>query len=237
MCGEHTPLSTTIPLISGSSPHVRGTPARLFQGRFRWRFIPACAGNTVSPIIQTGHETVHPRMCGEHGANNQYLCPSTGSSPHVRGTQVARQILHGYRRFIPACAGNTGLFSLICFSITVHPRMCGEHDGSVTTCCLDAGSSPHVRGTRCTCGQVFPRLRFIPACAGNTSCYGSTQIRHPVHPRMCGEHPPDVKKWTGHNGSSPHVRGTPAFALFIKVKERFIPACAGNTKFEIAHLG
>jgi hypothetical protein len=73
------------------------------------------------------------------------------------------------------------------------------------------------------------RLRFIPACAGNTwpcprgprrqsvhprICAGNTRAswmscnRHSVHPRMRGEHAPSPNAMRLLDGSSPHARGT-----------------------------
>ena len=73
------------------------------------------------------------------------------------------------------------------------------------------------------------RIRFIPACAGNTPIALSLTVLHTVHPRVCGEH---ILRYASNNrrvGSSPRVRGT----LLVEGKNRwlirFIPACAGNT--------
>ncbi len=71
------------------------------------RFIPACAGNTISMVLPLWWPQVHPRMRGE------YLCPfcqllkKEGSSPHARGILVdfTQDLLD--LGFIPACAGNT----------------------------------------------------------------------------------------------------------------------------------
>ena len=49
------------------------------------------------------------------------------------------------------------------------------------------GSSPHARGTP---GQAVPRdiaERFIPACAGNATHTGLSDVAVTVHPRMRGE--------------------------------------------------
>ncbi len=175
------------------------------------RFIPACAGNTRP-------STTAP-------------CRSPGSSPRVRGT---RAVLRG--------AGSRN---------PVHPRVCGEH-----VCCAlliagaVAGSSPRVRGT------LGPRVahrrpgRFIPACAGNTArpnpavagidgssprVRGTPVLRDMTaenlafHPRVCGEHHGGNAQHVAGFGSSPRVRGTHGIHTPNPPRQRFIPACAGNT--------
>ena len=52
----------------------------------KYRFIPACAGNTDYALMSDGSGAVHPRLCGEHYslvASDEY---QDGSSPPVRGT-------------------------------------------------------------------------------------------------------------------------------------------------------
>ena len=91
------------------------------------RFIPACAGNSVS---YHRHDT-----------------PMPGSSPRVRGTRTcaatrkAMPTVHprvcgelvldrlfpdGVLRFIPACAGNSLCTTRTSSTAAVHPRVCGE---------------------------------------------------------------------------------------------------------------
>ena len=50
----------------------------------------------------------------------------------------------------------------------VHPRVCGEHDGTRRDVNPTVGSSPRVRGTRWPVAGGQSAGRFIPACAGNT---------------------------------------------------------------------
>ena len=108
--------------------------------------------------------------------------------------------------------------------------MCGEHDRAAHIGSLFAGSSPRVRGTR-DGRPVRPALqRFIPACAGNTSPASSTSTATTVHPRVCGEHASRHRPLRLSPGSSPRVRGTRLPWDAIRRCERFIPACAGNTR-------
>ena len=173
------------------------------------RFIPACAGNsvTVSPAVRPA--PVHPRVCGELDWAETDANDDTGSSPRVRGTHHRGVKHHRVQRFIPACAGNSAYTLAEAQALTVHPRVCGE---------LAAPWSA---------GDSHPR--FIPACAGNSWLAEPTRCPSPVHPRVCGEL--IVSRWETCRlrGSSPRVRGTRTTALRNQRTTRFIPACAGNS--------
>ena len=213
----------------GSSPPVRGTRARLHCRRPLVRFIPACAGNTASPIRQLRMPPVHPRLCGEHPVEPGERGAGGGSSPPVRGTPHHARPARCVCRFIPACAGNTDGRIRTGASSPVHPRLCGEHARWSPTFSYSNGSSPPVRGTLPRGGYAVDGDRFIPACAGNTATpiYGA---RSPaVHPRLCGEHQWTDARREHDNGSSPPVRGTLSGRHIERHAHRFIPACAGNT--------
>ena len=188
MCGEHIPAGTGIDAAGGSSPRVRGTRICDLGIGQRWRFIPACAGNTPFPIPLSVLLQVHPRVCGEHGTPAKWGCIKFGSSPRVRGTPQCHRRRWARRRFIPACAGNTAASKSLNCPFTVHPRVCGEHHSLVSLDPCRSGSSPRVRGTQ-LCDM----------------CWGQA---FPVHPRVCGEHCHVVKTKADRTGSSPRVRGT-----------------------------
>ena len=136
------------------------------------------------------------------------LHETRGSSPRVRGTppDALRGLRH--RRFIPACAGNSGLVEVPCWALPVHPRVCGELGQQRVPDHDVAGSSPRVRGTLQLLHAHAAQLRFIPACAGNSSSSSGRRCCTTVHPRVCGEldMEPLPGRWA--IGSSPRVRGT-----------------------------
>ncbi len=212
MRGEHLSGFVSTVVVSGSSPHARGTRHAHLPRVDRHRFIPACAGNTSRRRARSLFPTVHPRMRGEHDSERDHAHAHAGSSPHARGTRHSRRRGAHPRRFIPACAGNTQAYSPSATASTVHPRMRGEHLSARRTICASDGSSPHARGTHTSAALEWDRKRFIPACAGNTAdrrtwatCFGGssphargtrrTAAHGPralaVHPRMRGEHQPD----------------------------------------------
>ena len=193
------------------------------------RFIPACAGNTPWQPPGEGYPPVHPRVCGEHRGGGAVAGQGAGSSPRVRGTLAALLAEFGIGRFIPACAGNT---SCLQFGITpppVHPRVCGEHTVRPPSRSMAIGSSPRVRGTLTDGDGEAVRLRFIPACAGNTPRSSAMATNSAVHPRVCGEHKACAGLRETRTGSSPRVRGTLRHPAEDRRVGRFIPACAGNT--------
>ncbi len=148
-------------------------------------------------------------MCGEHIKSNVYIRHRYGSSPRVRGTRKKRPFRFCQVRFIPACAGNTDDASYEWFRVAVHPRVCGEHRIYHILKYMRLGSSPRVRGTRITNIAQMKRMRFIPACAGNTTKHLSPIRGCAVHPRVCGEHDQASYSAKEMTGSSPRVRGTP----------------------------
>ena len=127
VCGEHLGPGATRRRFCGSSPRVRGTRCPGYRSRSGGRFIPACAGNTLSRPDRQNGAPVHPRVCGEHRSTYAPRENPVGSSPRVRGTRAAPARPAPAPRFIPACAGNTR--GLLCHrpGQPVHPRVCGEH--------------------------------------------------------------------------------------------------------------
>ena len=140
-CGDGVAPSRFIPACAGntaagfSAPgeatvHPRVCGEHIRDGRacvFFRRFIPACAGNTRARSMAPTCCSVHPRVCGEHAQAARENNPAGGSSPRVRGTRRGNPRLQALPRFIPACAGNTQMRTIVCSPRPVHPRVCGEH--------------------------------------------------------------------------------------------------------------
>ena len=57
----------------------------------------------------------------------------SGSSPRVRGTGRQAGLPQLGDRFIPACAGNRDSSVRLLASASVHPRVCGEQNGHMST--------------------------------------------------------------------------------------------------------
>ena len=210
MRGERTSPTTSATAPVGSSPHARGTLKPMESTEPHTRFIPACAGNAMERLGARASNTVHPRMRGERPLTFSHVSDLSGSSPHARGTPILLNTPILNRRFIPACAGNA---------------LINPFQGRGET-----GSSPHARGTPTFYRLYTVKSRFIPACAGNARTVAVSALPSTVHPRMRGERGGCLSHNHLHTGSSPHARGTRAWASFIIVMGRFIPACAGNAR-------
>ena len=175
---------------------------------------------------------VHPRPCGEqyHSPVMEIWC--VGSSPPVRGTGRCQAAIADRCRFIPARAGNRNIANVRQVIVAVHPRPCGEQTDKKPAYNGSIGSSPPVRGTETVEGRPCRCHRFIPARAGNSAVTGRVGRGRTVHPRPCGEQPGMDDGDDPFAGSSPPVRGTVARQAQKLQTPRFIPARAGNSRWQ-----
>ena len=229
MRGEHFSPNLGYSASAGSAPHARGTQLSGARRQNRFRFSPACAGNTRPRAFQHDLCPVQPRMRGEHAFSKKEWDDRGGSAPHARGTQCGEDLDYVRRRFSPACAGNTPRGRQTNDPRTVQPRMRGEHKVYSVMAVFRPGSAPHARGTRRFLASAQGLYRFSPACAGNTPAAAPRSRRSSVQPRMRGEHPECPPVRPAKNGSAPHARGTHWRLVSKRIKARFSPACAGNT--------
>ncbi len=169
VCGEQFRRHMRRAARAGSSPRVRGTVDIVGLITPVRRFIPACAGNRPQGARSRSPTSVHPRVCGEQVKLHRSPCLQDGSSPRVRGTELRPDRAERHERFIPACAGNRFEPPASADQNPVHPRVCGEQVVVEMSEWSSAGSSPRVRGTVFQCHRLILKIRFIPACAGNSS--------------------------------------------------------------------
>ena len=216
-------------LSRGLSPLARGTLCRCQHCWRVIRFIPAGAGNTVPRIISLSSSTVYPRWRGEHSASLMPIIGLGGLSPLARGTRRPRIVRLPRRRFIPAGAGNTSTLSITTDREPVYPRWRGEHPNGSALSYPQIGLSPLARGTLKVLKNIGFRTRFIPAGAGNTGVIPIAARNAAVYPRWRGEHDKSLTKNNSTPGLSPLARGTHHYFGKSVIKNRFIPAGAGNT--------
>ncbi len=222
-------MSNQSPRRPGSSPRLRGTPARTLVGMAYPRIIPAPAGNTRPRRTPWKNPTDHPRACGEHSLVKSPRRSDNGSSPRLRGTLLRCSSPASPSRIIPAPAGNTSQGNAYDLQVSDHPRACGEHPLPRRAKRGRFGSSPRLRGTLVPHSQLGFRRRIIPAPAGNTSAPQPNAATHQDHPRACGEHGKLAALINYYNGSSPRLRGTRRPPRRQPMVRRIIPAPAGNT--------
>ena len=147
-CGELSLIVEYPTASGGSSPRMRGTPFYRCGAPACMRFIPAHAGNSGPARPSRESAAVHPRACGELASLRSSIASVSGSSPRMRGTRAAGR---GIRPIT-----------------SVHPRACGELESPPCIRQRTDGSSPRMRGTLYYRTPNGPRLRFIPAHAGNS---------------------------------------------------------------------
>ncbi len=228
MRGERAPNHVRDSQRGGSSPHARGTRGAIRPQSLACRIIPACAGNATRWGVVFPRGSDHPRMRGERLMNDTSAGPSSGSSPHARGTRVAQERQRPGDRIIPACAGNAPTKRRGWASRSDHPRMRGERRREFNDLFKNHGSSPHARGTRLVRSAIQTVNRIIPACAGNAASVTACVIVTSDHPRMRGERYERQTLASRTGGSSPHARGTLGQQRRQRAYRRIIPACAGN---------
>ena len=188
ICGEHLRGLHACMSEQGSSPHMRGTLLAHGVECAITGIIPAYAGNTVSARMLRHSARDHPRICGEHIAKNLTTGEVKGSSPHMRGTRIRPPEYARTLGIIPAYAGNTPPCPGRAAIHWDHPRICGEHVQTADCEGVQAGSSPHMRGTHRHFHRQGIGIGIIPAYAGNTFRISPPLPRRGDHPRICGEH-------------------------------------------------
>ena len=156
--------------------------------------------------------------------------PPLGSSPHARGARGTSWLVASAPGIIPACAGSTCPLPSRRSSCWDHPRMRGEHWLDPYVALGYWGSSPHARGARPFVDADAQARGIIPACAGSTLIAGAGMLAWRDHPRMRGEHLPQVSSHISPQGSSPHARGARVLGISTRAKRGIIPACAGSTR-------
>lgn len=143
VCGEHRSSRREASLYMGSSPHMRGTPARPSPAVLVRRITPAYARNTnLAPWPLRHYDsplTIRGTLFEHVGTHMQ-----CGPSPSMRGTR--RYPAVAVEGFTPAHAGNTRPRRLGASWRWVHPRTCGEYETIVTCFACGMGSPPHMRG-------------------------------------------------------------------------------------------
>ncbi len=152
-----------------------------------------------------------------------------GLSPLARVTLAHLTDDNARLRFIPAGVGNTARWLPTTGQPSVYPRWRGEHVLIAVVTVGICGLSPLARGTLLPVCSVGGRGRFIPAGAGNTTSESTGKRSSPVYPRWRGEHAQASINSRAMSGLSPLARGTLSLRSGRRLRNRFIPAGAGNT--------
>ena len=190
---------------------------------------PAYAGK--SPLFQNVRQCIedHPRLCGEKADTAQNLANSAGSPPPMRGKGFPYIITSTGSRITPAYAGKRIPYFAACFTISDHPRLCGEKLSRCDDLRSGVGSPPPMRGKVFSIAIIRIKTRITPAYAGKRRPCGDLAAHCRDHPRLCGE------KWFCCHmtlcflGSPPPMRGKGGLHLFAADRQGITPAYAGKS--------
>ena len=151
----------------------------------------------------------HPRICGEKSGLTDWVLPSVGSPPRMRGKVPSETTPAIKAGITPAYAGKSPCGQLPDNPCRDHPRVCEEK-------CHDGEQRPHKAG-------------ITPAYAGKSRIVPSRFVERMDHPRVCGEKG-KVELWSFTTlGSPPRMRGKERGWAQLWQHYRITPAYAGKS--------
>ena len=156
------------------------------------------------------------------------LPASQGLSPRVRGNQAFHRRLKRLEGSIPARAGEPPSPPPVLTVREVYPRACGGTKSPWSRSRRSRGLSPRVRGNHCFQWRYGAQGRSIPARAGEPNVVCHRRQASAVYPRACGGTVPTGESLMQEVGLSPRVRGNLGVDGVVAVRDRSIPARAGE---------
>ena len=146
LCGEKFCPVTTLRLIIGSPPPMRGKESKVQKSDGIRRITPAYAGKRFFRCSAMHHRRDHPRLCGEKVGYLLIADIHRGSPPPMRGKGRLRFSGFGASGITPAYAGKSTSFRQLPYSCQDHPRLCGEKFSNFHSLEFAPGSPPPMRG-------------------------------------------------------------------------------------------
>ena len=115
-------------VMQGSPPPMRGKVSKenvpvLING-----ITPAYAGKSVKLLAPWSGFQDHPRLCGEKYVRSGEHGITVRSPPPMRGKAKLAVESSACCRITPAYAGKRIPYFAACFTISDHPRLCGEKE-------------------------------------------------------------------------------------------------------------
>ena len=144
--GEYSSSMLAFFPMEGSPPLARGIPICTWKTYIHHGITPACAGNTLIPLVTVRPVWDHPRLRGEYCPSCIVLISSLGSPPLARGILCEEGTSRIKRGITPACAGNTWASLFLSGLPRDHPRLRGEYNGNAFILSRIWGSPPLARG-------------------------------------------------------------------------------------------
>ena len=214
--------------IGGLSPHLRGSLLEDIGRRVGGRPIPAPAGEPRNRDGPRGYQWAYPRTCGGACAAVSRDARKKGLSPHLRGSRRRAACSRGGSWPIPAPAGEPDRCSVRSWKSWAYPRTCGGALSDAEMKLVEAGLSPHLRGSRVSSFSGVRVSGPIPAPAGEPETILQRQEELRAYPRTCGGARIAARGLRGDPGLSPHLRGSLTHAQHFAVRDGPIPAPAGE---------
>ena len=215
---------------TGSPPRGRGKVfprARRAAGR---GIIPALAGKSPAPLIQSLDSRDHPRVGGEKWLYlDDFFCLA-GSPPHRRGKVGLDGGLSEAVGITPAQAGKSKLALCTPSCPTDHPRAGGEKVSPLSAVALSRGSPPHGRGKERRVVDHHPLPGITPAQAGKRIRRPDTERAYWDHPCVGGEKMLTGNATDDETGSPPRGRGKDKEHPPLPGAGRITPAWAGKSR-------
>ena len=151
-----------------------------------------------------------------------------GPSPHTRGNRVCEPAGLRQQGSIPAHAGQPATPFGNGVRRRVHPRTGGATGYRGRGLFGNQGPSPHTRGNRLRAVEPPGGAGSIPAHAGQPAAVGARLTARRVHPRTRGATHRVAISGRYDAGPSPHTRGNRRRGCRAQLRERSIPAHAGQ---------
>ena len=171
---------------------------------------------------------VYPRACGGTSSITCRSAGRSGLSPRLRGNLRTARYTSPRHRSIPAPAGEPCRPGTGATLSGVYPRACGGTRSGYWALCNAAGLSPRLRGNRRLRRRSAPKVRSIPAPAGEPHGQGGEPADGQVYPRACGGTDGCTYRLKPCTGLSPRLRGNLAGGPPRPPPVRSIPAPAGE---------
>ena len=214
--------------LYGLSPRLRGNHARPGGANHADGSIPAPAGEPYLPKMDLSRLRVYPRACGGTNRMMRWFEYDHGLSPRLRGNQLHHVLAEFIGRSIPAPAGEPLEDIPDDFLDEVYPRACGGTAGVAQRGIGPHGLSPRLRGNLAVRCWLCPRMRSIPAPAGEPGLRSRPIGLGAVYPRACGGTPGWVSGGAYGRGLSPRLRGNHSGSCHRRQPHGSIPAPAGE---------
>ena len=152
----------------GPPPRTRGPRDKGWIGPGGTKVHPRVRGDQLAHEAAMSCRQVHPRVRGDHYVLRGRSGAIVGPPPRTRGPRLRSQRDQERARSTPAYAGTTLRMSTTAETITVHPRVRGDHGIGTARTPFRIGPPPRTRGPPAKRDAAQTLTGSTPAYAGTT---------------------------------------------------------------------